>query len=663
MMFNDFLTSGHNFDKDEYELKSKFVLMNSMLGIGIIFISILTVFLFIDGKIFLTIANLIFLFIGLISIYFLRNSKNDYKRIIPIVPLTGILLVATALVEFPDEQVRIGWFFIIIIISFFLGGRKLGFVASFFSIAAMLFVEYFINTSLNSYTLFLASVIILLGTIFINLYEQREEITKGKLLDINQHLEEQIKKETQKRIAQYKKSNLRLQKSAEEIKKQKVVFEHLAHHDTLTNLPNRVLFRDRLEHSIVKAKRNNTKLAVLFMDLDHFKEINDSLGHQIGDDVLKVVADRLKNELRGSDSIARLGGDEFTILLEDVKQTFKIGDIAQKLIRSLKDPLLINSYELYITASIGISIYPSDGEDAETLLKCADAAMYSAKSDGRNIFQYYAKEMTEQAFERVMLETSMRHALDNDEFVIHYQPQVDSKNNNLIGLEALVRWEHPEMGLIYPDKFIPLAETTSVIIPLGEWILRTVAAQMTAWHNKGFDPIHISVNLSVKQLRHRSLLLLIEKILEETKFRSDWLELEITEGYTMQNPVQSIKLLQRIRNLGVKLAIDDFGTGYSSLSYLKQLPINKLKIDKSFIKDIPGSKEDEALVRAIISMAESMYLSVIAEGVETEAQREFLQNAGCCNIQGYLFAKPMSANKIDDIFNKKNIIERKDVNG
>ncbi|HFS82451.1 MAG TPA: EAL domain-containing protein, partial [Epsilonproteobacteria bacterium] len=443
-----------------------------------------------------------------------------------------------------------------------------------------------------------------------------------------------------------KKNNQKIFEGAQKLKKQKAVFEHLAHHDTLTGLPNRVLFRDRLEHAIDIAKRDSTKLTVLFMDLDHFKEINDSLGHQLGDEVLQITAERLQKVLRGSDSIARLGGDEFTVLIEDINKGTEIETIAQKLIQAVKESITVQNHKLYLTASIGISIYPHDGEDAETLLKNADAAMYSAKQNGRNTYHYFAKEMTDRALKRVMIESSIRRALDKGEFVLYYQPQINSKTGRLNGLEALIRWNHPDMGVVLPSEFIPLAEATDLIIPLGEWVLYTAAAQAVAWHQNGQEPGRISINLSVKQLRHKSIVPMIQNILRETKCKPNWLELEITESYTMQNPNQSIKLLKRIRNIGLSLALDDFGTGYSSLSYLKRLPIAKLKIDKSFIDDIPGSKEDEAIVHTIISIAKSMALDVVAEGVETDEQKLLLQQAGCSNIQGYLYERPMPVDEM-----------------
>ena len=647
-ILNNFLNSGHEFSDEEFGLKSKFVLLNSMIGITFIFVSFLTVIIFVDEKPYFVIANSLYLLFGIMAIYFLRKSKNNYKIVIPIILITSVILISGIISIYPKEQVRIAWYFVAIISAFFLGGKKLGYIITLFSIIGILTIYYLFNTSLTPYILMLAIVIILLISMIVNLYETRESFTKKRLRDMNSSLELRVKDEIKKRLLVYEKSNSELKNSAKELKEQKNAYKELAYYDVLTGLPNRVLFYDRLKHSIDKSKRNNSKLAILFLDLDNFKEINDSLGHHIGDLVLKIVAQRLETKIRRSDSLARLGGDEFTLLLEDLNDLSNIGELAQNLIQTVSEPMNINNHELYITVSIGISLYPEDAIDTDSLLKCADAAMYSAKNDGCNLFHFYKKEMTVQSLERITLETSIRHALENDEFVVYYQPIIDSRKNKLIGLEALVRWQHPQRGLLTPHHFIVVAESSSIIIKLGEQILQKVATQLKIWYEKGFNPEFISVNLSVKQLRHQSMLPVISNILKKTSFRSKWLELEITEGYTMQKPTEAIKLLKEIKKLGVKLSIDDFGTGYSSLSYLKKLPVNKLKIDRSFIKDIPKNKEDKVLVVAIVSMTNGMKPGVVAEGVETEEQRQFLESIDCHIMQGYLFAKPMPASDIED---------------
>ncbi|MEA3418059.1 MAG: EAL domain-containing protein [Campylobacterota bacterium] len=654
---NNFLYSGFDFDDREYELRSKFILLNSVVSIGLLVISLLTVFLWWNGKIDLAVVNGLFIVLNVYLLYALRRSENAYKKVIPLILLNGILWIAISLTAFPDEQIRVAWFLIMIMFSYYLGAYRLGISATALSMLALFSVVYFVDTSFNSYTLTLAVTMMILTALFSNLYEKRNKHAREILLRMNDNAQEMIKSKTEKSLDLYKNSTQELIRKSEKLKEQKEVFEHLAYHDILTGLPNRTLFHDRIEHAVEKAKRNKTEFAVLFLDIDRFKEINDTFGHQIGDGVLRIVADRLHEELRALDSIARLGGDEFTVLVEDLNNIYSTEDIAQKLIQVLKDPIEVKGYKFYITNSIGISIYPHDGEDAEVLLESADSAMYAAKRDGGNMHQYHTREMTEQAYERVMLESSIRQAVNNEEFVLHYQPQINTQTGELIGVEALVRWQQPEMGVVFPVSFMPLVEATGLIISLGEWVLHTAATQMTAWQKKGFDPGHIAVNLSVKQLRDESIIAMIENVLRETECKPEWIEFEITESYTMKNPDQSIKLLKRIKEIGVGLAIDDFGTGFSSLSYLKRLPVDMLKIDRSFISDIPGNHENEKLVKTIISMSENLGLEVLAEGVETEEQKLFLQQKGCSNIQGYLYAKPMSADEIAEMFKTKELSE------
>lgn len=434
-----------------------------------------------------------------------------------------------------------------------------------------------------------------------------------------------------------------------ELKIQKDAFSHQAHHDFLTGLPNRILFNDRLNQAIEKAKRKETKVALLFIDLDHFKEINDSLGHETGDEILKEVTTRLANTIRDEDTIARLGGDEFTIIIEDLAKGEDSSALAKKILEVLSKPIVIKDNTLYVSSSIGISIYPNDGESAQNLLKYADSAMYKAKAEGRNNFQFYSAEMTELAFERVLMEVSLREALKNEEFLVFYQPQIDGHTNQLTGSEALVRWNHPTMGLVSPAKFIPLAEATGLIVQLDRYVMKTAMRQVALWHEEGLNPGTISMNLSVKQLQEQDFITIFKAMIIETKCKAQWIELEVTEGQIMKNPEEAIEILKKLSEIGISLAVDDFGTGYSSLAYLKRLPIDKLKIDQSFIRDIPGDEEDSAIAKAVIALSKSLNLKVIAEGVETKEQKEFLVNNGCHNIQGYYYSKPIPFDKMETI--------------
>ncbi len=435
----------------------------------------------------------------------------------------------------------------------------------------------------------------------------------------------------------------------EQLKQNESRLEHIAHHDPLTGLPNRLLFVDRLEQGIIKAKRTQSLIALMFIDLDRFKEINDSFGHPTGDKLLKKVAERLKDEIREGDTIARLGGDEFTVILDELEHPETASKIAEKLLQSLEEPIVDQEQNFFLSASIGISIYPQDGKDANTLIRNADSAMYKAKEQGRNAYSYYTAEMTALAFERVMMENSLRGALARDELVLYYQPQIDMRNGATVGIEALVRWNHPELGLVPPSRFIPLAEETSLIQPMGEWILRRACQQARVWYDQGLihERISVNCNLSGRQLGNALFHKTVVDTLKETGIKANLLELEITETTIMSNPQHSSQILNRLRDIGIRLAIDDFGTGYSSLAYLKTLPISKLKIDQSFVRDIPEDQNDTAITRAVIALGKSLQLEVIAEGVETRPQADFLLKEGCYMAQGFLYARPMPADEME----------------
>ena len=436
-------------------------------------------------------------------------------------------------------------------------------------------------------------------------------------------------------------------KAQQELIRQKDILHHQAHHDALTGLPNRILFGDRLEHGLKLAERQLSKLALFFIDLDNFKQINDSLGHHIGDKVLMVVAERLKAKIRKEDTLARLGGDEFTVIMENLEDIQQVSVLAQNIQAVLTQPIHIEGHTLYISCSIGISFYPQDAKNANDLVKYADAAMYKAKEEGRNNFQFYSTEMTTLAYERVVMETSLRQAVKNEEFLLFYQPQVNAKNSKMIGMEALIRWEHPRLGMIPPDKFIPIAEESGLIIEIDRWVMRTAMMQVREWYDQGLDPGVLSLNLSIKQLKDEKFIEMIKECLSSIAFDPKWLEMEVTEGQMMKKPDEAAAILEEIKAMGIRIAIDDFGTGYSSLSYLKRLPVSKLKIDQSFIHGIPEDKENAAIVKATIALAKSLNLHIIAEGVENKEQIEFLISNGCIYMQGYYYGRPMTADQIE----------------
>ena len=416
--------------------------------------------------------------------------------------------------------------------------------------------------------------------------------------------------------------------------------KHQAHYDSLTALPNRLLFSDRLAQSIKHASRHKTTLSLLFLDLDRFKEVNDSLGHEVGDKLLQIVSIRLKACIREEDTIARQGGDEFTILLGDI-ETNDLIKLANKLISTIQEPFRINHHELYVTLSIGISNFPEDGTSSNVLLRNADTAMYKTKELGKNGYQFYNSMMTEQTLERLELDRNIRKAIERHEFQAYYQPQVDLLHKKVVGMETLIRWHHPELGTISPVQFIPLAEETGLIIPIDQWMMQESVKTLSKWQEEGIDTGKLSINLSIKQLENKDFITHLKSLLDKTGCDPKKLEFEITESQIMKNPESSITVLNHVKELGITIAIDDFGTGYSSLSYLKRLPIDKLKIDRSFIKDLPSDEEDATIVRTIIALAKSLKLDLIAEGVETQEQKEFLIKEGCHKIQGYLYSKPI----------------------
>lgn len=425
------------------------------------------------------------------------------------------------------------------------------------------------------------------------------------------------------------------------IKRSQSQLDHMAHHDPLTDLPNRTLFDDRLSQAINRARRHDSSIAILFIDLDRFKNVNDTLGHPVGDVLLQDVAKRLLGLLREQDTVARLGGDEFIILIEDMDKPDVAEAVASKVIDAIAHPFTFKSQELYIGASIGISIFPDDGDNAETLIKYADAAMYRAKEQGRNTYQFYTQELTKSTLERLELEAALRRALERNELELYYQPQIDLSSGAIIGAEALLRWHHPELGMVPPDKFIPLAEENGLIVEIGHWVLQTACKQAVAWSRQLPDFKRIAVNLSGVQVQRGDIVDKVQQILEQSGLQPNMLELEITESVLMHHPEIATQTLGGLRELGVELAIDDFGTGYSSLSYLKRFPIQLIKIDRAFVMDIPNDANDTAITRAVIALGKSLQLKVIAEGVETKEQEAFLIDEGCDIGQGYYYSRPL----------------------
>lgn len=425
--------------------------------------------------------------------------------------------------------------------------------------------------------------------------------------------------------------------------------KHISSHDILTGLPNRMLLTDRLGQAMARSRRYKKFVALMMLDLDRFKEINDAMGHEKGDVLLRAVAQRLSKCVRETDTITRLGGDEFVVIFTDITDAKDVERVVQKVGESFAAPFDIDGQEVYTTASIGVSIYPADGETIDLLLKNVEIAMYHAKSQGPGNFQFFNKAMGITAFERKTIENSLRKAIERGEFMVYYQPQVRLADWRIIGMEALIRWKHPELGVVAPSKFIPLAEETGLIVPIGDWVLKTACEQNVARQDAGLSPVTVAVNLSPREFSQRTLVERIANTLRETRLDPKWLELEITESTAMQSIENTVAILEQLSQLGIHISIDDFGTGYSSLNYLKKFPLTRLKIDRSFIQDIVEDPDDAEIVKAIVAMAHSLKLEVVAEGVENEEQLMYLRSLECDHVQGYLFSKPLPSNEFDAI--------------
>ncbi len=436
---------------------------------------------------------------------------------------------------------------------------------------------------------------------------------------------------------------------AQKLQEQKDILYKKTYYDSLTKLPNRFLFLETLKRKIAEGKHTKP-FALMTVNMDRIKHINDSLGYEIGDGLLIEITHRLKSLIGDNDLLARFGGDEFAIIFDNMTTKKNVKHLAEKILDLFKEQISIEKNIIYITCCIGISCYPKDSMDILNLLRYSDAALNIAKEEGKNKIHFYSPEITSRAYERLVLSVNLRKAIEEEEFVIYYQPQINARTGKFIGMEALIRWEDPKRGLVYPDSFIPLAEETGLIVEMDRIIMKKAMMQYSKWYEDGYDPGVLALNLSIKQLERGKCIDALNRLLKENKFKKEWLELEITEGAVMSNPDDVIKRLQQIYDLGIKIAVDDFGTGYSSLSYLKKFPVTKLKIDKSFIDGIPSNSEDCAIVKTIISFAKDLNLELLAEGVETQEQKTFLLDNGCENIQGYIYSKPISADEMERLF-------------
>jgi diguanylate cyclase (GGDEF)-like protein/PAS domain S-box-containing protein len=485
------------------------------------------------------------------------------------------------------------------------------------------------------------------GTIWISMDITARKMAQQELLQARAELEKLVEIRTEELCRTVQE----LKKKAAEQQIAEAHIQRLAHFDPLTGLPNRVLLNDRSQQALHVARRCNQPVALMFLDLDHFKNINDSLGHRVGDKVLVELATRLRSAVRDQDTVSRLGGDEFILLLPDT-DSIGAAEVADKLLQAALMPFHIEQHELTVTPSIGIALYPRDGADFDTLCKCADAAMYRAKEDGRNSYRFFTSQIQAHSDRSLLLGNALRRALERQQLTLHYQPQITMETGQIVGAEALLRWQHPDLGAISPAEFIPVAEGNGLILSIGEWVIRSAVAQLASWIERGMTPITMAVNLSSIQFRHANLPELVTQILTESGVPAEFLELELTEGVAMTNPLEAIAVMDDLHQRGIRMSIDDFGTGYSSLSYLKRFQVYKLKIDQSFVRDITVDPDDKAIVGAIISLASSLGLRTIAEGVETEGQLAFLRARGCTEAQGYYFSPPLPALAFESLVRK-----------
>jgi len=485
----------------------------------------------------------------------------------------------------------------------------------------------------------------------------QKELAQHKLIENQQQLEETVELRTKELSV----INETLVDEIHERRRVESSLKHVAHHDALTNLPNRLLLDARLSHAIERAKREDLQVAVIFIDLDHFKNINDSLGHDVGDQLLVAISNRLLHCVREDDTVSRLGGDEFIIIIEQVHDIGDLDALLKKIMKITSQTISIKDHNLSTSASIGVSIYPDDGKNAEQLMRNADAAMYHVKENGRQKYHFYTQDLTATAYDRVILEADLKRAVIDAQLLVYYQPQVSLENRKIISVEALVRWKHPDLGILPPNQFLYIAEKTNLINDIGEAVLTTACQQIVKWKQQGLPIENVAVNVAGNQIHHGNLVDKVKAILRQTNCKTEWLELEITEDFIINKTNQAISTLQELRNLGISLAIDDFGTGYSSLSHLKQLPVNKLKIDRSFVRDINNDMEDAALVQAIIAMGKSLNLKLIAEGVENGSHEIFLKAHGCEYAQGFYYSKPVTADEIEKMFIDKDKERRKNI--
>jgi diguanylate cyclase (GGDEF)-like protein len=626
------LRSGNTFSSSEYELETKYVITNLVLW-AVMVVELFLLILSVSVSNFeMAKINILAVFLSFL-VYVMGHmvEKGKYLYLVYTGTISFMFVISYGYYLLPDLMPAAGWTLVLIVGTFLVSNMYIAMmIVCSFIVAVTMIKHNELGYYYFEYTIYHVSPV-LLGMFVIIAFEKKFSSTIQLLEESNELLETRVKERTK------------------ELEKEKRMLRYQAHYDDLTALPNRAKFHKVIQEWIDITRNEKTNFALFFLDLDRFKRVNDSFGHNIGDMVLKTVSHRVQENISDGMFFARIGGDEFTLLLkyDDIKI---INDMAEILLKIIKVPMVVENNKLYLSASIGISFYPKNSVYFSDLIKYADITMFEAKKIGKGSYKFYDEKMTHRIEKKVFMETDIHMGIDNDEFVLYYQPQIDMRNEALIGVEVLVRWNHPKLGMSMPDTFIPLAEETGVIVLLDYYILRKGMTQVAVWKNNNLDIPRVSFNFSTKHLLEKGFVEIIEALLDETSCKGEWIELEITESHVVSNIENAIVVLKRLRSLGIKVAIDDFGTGYTSLSYLKILPADKLKIDKSFIKNIPQDNVDMTIVKSIIEIGKSLGLIVMAEGVETQVHKDDLVDMGCYYAQGYYYYRPMSKIDLEDIF-------------
>ncbi|MFK5894243.1 MAG: EAL domain-containing protein [Pseudomonadota bacterium] len=607
----NFFNSGFTFQNYDSELRLKYQFFNSLLAINITIVTFAALIRFYQGEYFQAIIDIVYSCIALFTIFLSRKSQNLFPSLIKFITLFSLIIVSLTFINITNSHIGIGWFYVLILIVFFLSDKKFSFFILFLSILIILTTEYFRTNSHDFKQVILGLFPFVIFTIFISLYEKRNRIQKELLKEQNRLLETYS-------------------------------FE-VENYDLITRLPNRKLFMERLNKRASAYQKFHKEFSIILIDIDNFKDINDSWGHLFGDKVLLKISKRLENVLWDQESLSKIGADEFIVMVEETSSDELI-KLCNKVKQALKTKLIIDKKKVFVTISFGIARFPKDANNAHLLIQNVDSALHKAKTSGKNCFKFYDPLLTELTNEKLSLLTQLKDAILKDEFEVYYQPQINAQNNTLIGMEALVRWIHPSKGIIPPIKFISIAEEHGLIDSIDYFVMKSAMKTFLQWKQSYPDIGRLSLNLSIKLLDDHSYIKNLQKILTELNFSPLWLELEVTENLIMKNPDIAVTLLNEIHNLGIDIAIDDFGTGYSSLTYLQKLPVDKLKIDRSFIVNLP--EKDADLARSIINLSQSLGLSVIAEGIETKEQKEFLLQNDCFYQQGYFYSRPINSEEM-----------------